>query len=82
MLGYVINWFWVGPRLRVIAERTGALTLTELLLGDGDDELRRLSRKVASLIILVSFVFYVAAQFQAAGNAFSQALGQSFPKLK
>ena len=75
LLGYVINWFWVGPRLRVIAEQTGALTLTELLLGDGDDELRRLSRKVASLIILVSFVFYVAAQFQAAGNAFSQALG-------
>ena len=75
VLGYVINWFWVGPRLRVIAERTGALTLTELLLGDGDDELRRLSRKVASLIILVSFVFYVAAQFQAAGNAFGQALG-------
>ena len=75
ILGYIINWFWVGPRLRVIALRTGALTLTELLLGDGDDALRRASRKLASLIILVSFVFYVAAQFQAAGDAFSQALG-------
>ena len=75
ILGYIINWFWVGPRLREMAERSGALTLTELLLGDGDDALRRASRKVASLIILVSFVFYVAAQFQAAGNAFSQALG-------
>ena len=75
ILGYIINWFWVGPRLRVIAEETGALTLTELLLGDGDDALRRASRKLASLIILVSFVFYVAAQFQAAGDAFSQALG-------
>ena len=75
ILGYVINWFWVGPRLRVIARQTGALTLTELLLGDGDDALRRASRKIASLIILVSFVFYVAAQFQAAGDAFGQALG-------
>lgn len=75
ILGYVINWFWVGPRLRVIAEETGALTLTELLLGDGDDRLRRVSRKVASLIILVSFVFYVASQFEGAGAAFSQALG-------
>ena len=75
LLGYIINWFWVGPRLRVLAEQTGALTLTELLLGDGDDLVRRSSRKVASLIILVSFVFYVAAQFQAAGNAFGQALG-------
>ena len=75
ILGYIINWFWVGPRLRVIAKQTGALTLTELLLGDGDDALRRAARKIASLIILVSFVFYVAAQFQAAGDAFGQALG-------
>ncbi len=75
ILGYIINWFWVGPRLRVIAEETGALTLTELLLGEADDPLRSLTRKVASLIILVSFVFYVAAQFQAAGDAFGQALG-------
>ncbi len=75
ILGYLINWFWAGPRLREMAERSGALTLTELLLGEGNDRLRRISRKAASLIILVSFVFYVAAQFQAAGNAFSQALG-------
>ena len=75
ILGYAINWFWIGPRLREMAESSGALTLTELLLGDGDDLLRRVSRKVASLIILVSFVFYVAAQFQAAGHAFSEALG-------
>ena len=75
ILGYIINWFWVGPRLRVIALESGALTLTELLLGDGDDVLRRISRKVASLIILISFVFYVASQFEGAGAAFSQALG-------
>ena len=75
ILGYLINWFWVGPRLREMAASSGALTLTELLLGGGDDRLRRISRKVATLIILVSFVFYVAAQFQAAGNAFSEALG-------
>ena len=75
ILGYVINWFWVGPRLRVIARETGALTLTELLLGDGDDILRRAARKAASLIILISFVFYVASQFEGAGAAFSQALG-------
>ena len=75
ILGYLINWFWIGPRLRVIAEETGALTLTELLLGDGDDGVRMTARVLASLIILVSFVFYVAAQFQAAGDAFSQALG-------
>lgn len=75
LLGYIVNWFWVAPRLRVLARQTGALTLTELLLGDSHGRIRRISRKVASLIILVSFVFYVAAQFQAAGNAFSQALG-------
>ena len=74
--GYVLNWCWVAPRLNRAAERTGALTLTELLLG-GDDTCARLARRVASLIILVCFMFYVASQFQAAANAFNESLGVS-----
>ena len=74
--GYVLNWCWVAPRLNRAAERTGALTLTELLMG-GDDAAARLARRVASVIILVCFTFYVASQFQAAANAFEGSLGIS-----
>ena len=74
--GFVINWCWIAPRINRAAERTGALTLTELLLG-GDDALARIARPVASVIILVCFSFYVAAQFQAAANAFNESLGIS-----
>ena len=76
--GYVLNWCWVAPRLNRAAERTGALTLTELLLG-GDDHYSRLARRVASLIIVVCFMFYVASQFQAAALAFNESLGVSVP---
>ncbi len=74
--GYVLNWCWVAPRLNRAAERTGALTLTELLLG-GSDRWARLARRAASVIILVCFTFYVASQFQAAANAFEESLGIS-----
>ena len=74
--GFVINWCWVAPRINQAAEQTGALTLTELLLG-GDDEIARIARRAASVIILVCFMFYVAAQFQAAANAFNESLGLS-----
>lgn len=74
--GYVLNWTLVAPRINRAAEQTGALTLTELLLG-GDDGYARLSRRVASFIILVCFMFYVASQFQAAANAFNESLGIS-----
>ena len=74
--GYVLNWCWVAPRLNRAAERTGALTLTELLMG-GNDTWARLARRAASIIILVCFTFYVASQFQAAANAFEESLGMS-----
>ncbi len=74
--GYVVNWYWIAPRINRAAERTGALTLTELLLG-GDDSYARLARRVASIIILVCFMFYVASQFQAAATAFNESLGIS-----
>ncbi|MCY4165362.1 MAG: sodium/proline symporter [Gammaproteobacteria bacterium] len=76
VFGYVLSWCWVAPRLNRAAERTGALTLTELLLG-GDDTWARLARRAASIIILICFTFYVASQFQAAANAFGESLGIS-----
>ncbi len=69
--GFVINWFWVGPRLMRLAEETGAITLPELLFGRDSDSVRLL--RAAAIIIGISFIFYIAAQFQAAGQAFTAA---------
>jgi sodium/proline symporter len=72
--GYAVNWFWVAPRLRRLSAEEGSLTLVQLLAGrDAGPGARRL-RRSASVVIVCSFLFYVAAQFQAAGQAFSIAL--------
>lgn len=70
--GYVVNWLWIAPRLRRLSAADGSLSLVQLLFGGAG---RRLHRRVAAIIILLSFLFYVAAQFQAAGQAFAVTLG-------
>jgi sodium/proline symporter len=69
--GYIVNWLWIAPRLRRLSAQTGSLTLVQLLLPGAE---RRWLRRMSSVIILMSFLFYVAAQFEAAGQAFSVVL--------
>ena len=72
--GFIVNWLWVAPRLKRIAQAKGALTLTEVLIaGHSDVWARRIARS-AAVIILISFMFYVSAQLQGAGLAFSASL--------
>jgi sodium/proline symporter len=74
--GFILNWLWVAPRLLPASRDSGAVTLTEFLAGPGAESgwPRRIVL-LASAIVLFSFTFYVAAQFQAAGNAFASAFG-------
>jgi len=76
--GYAVNWFLVAPRLRALSARQGSVTLVQLLTYGESGRAAVAVRRSASAIILVSFLFYVAAQFQAAGTAFSLALGLDF----
>lgn len=74
--GFILNWLWVAPRLLPASRDSGAVTLTEFLAGPGAE--RGWPRRIvllASVIVLFSFTFYIAAQFQAAGNAFTSAFG-------
>jgi sodium/proline symporter len=72
--GFVLNWLWVAPRLMRASRASGTITLTEFLAGAGPETgwPRRIVL-LASGIVLFSFTFYIAAQFQAAGNAFASA---------
>ncbi|HEU0224166.1 MAG TPA: sodium/proline symporter [Steroidobacteraceae bacterium] len=70
--GYAVNWLWIAPRLRRLSAADGSLSLVQLLFGGAA---RRPHRRMAAVIILLSFLFYVAAQFEAAGQAFAVTLG-------
>lgn len=69
--GMLIAWFWIAPRISAYTRKHGHITLTDLLAHGSDGTPRRRITITASLIILLSFTFYVAAQFQATGNLFS-----------
>ena len=72
--GFLINWLWVAPRLMRQSRASGAITLTEFIAGpDAHSGWPRRIVLLASGVVLFSFTFYVAAQFQAAGNAFASA---------
>jgi sodium/proline symporter len=72
--GFMINWLWVAPRLMRASRDNGAITLTEFLAGpDAAQGWPRRIVVLASVVVLFSFTFYIAAQFQAAGNAFASA---------
>ena len=74
LLGFFINWYWVAPRMWRQSRESNALTLTEFLAGPAGDPARTAIMRIGAGVILFSFTFYVAAQFQAAGNTFAGAL--------
>ena len=69
--GMLVAWFWIAPRLMTFSRRHNQITLTELLAHDTCGPMRRSIVVAASVIIIFSFTFYVAAQFQGAGNSFA-----------
>jgi len=79
VLGACFAWAWVAPRLYAHSRATGHLTVLDFVLGESVGRLRMLLLWSASLVILVSFIFYVAAQFQ--GVAQSMSTSFSLPPL-
>ena len=77
LIGYFVSWTWVAPRLMEISQKTGAVTLPELLFGDFNEKEKIILLRLTTIIITCSLIVYVAAQFQGAGTAFSSALGIS-----
>lgn len=78
--GFVVNWTWVAPRLAGLARQEGALTLSEVVAPASLGASRSFVLRIAALIIVFSFVFYIASQFEAAGKAFESTLALSKEK--
>jgi sodium/proline symporter len=75
--GMLVAWYWIGQRLMTHSRERNQITLTDFLADDSEGGFRKGIVGVSSLIVIVSFTFYVAAQFQGAGNTFSSSFGLS-----
>ncbi len=75
--GFLLNWLWVAPRLNRLAREEGAVTLTEVVAPASMGGNRKLILRIAALIIVFCFTFYIASQFEAAGKAFESVFGLS-----
>ena len=73
--GFLINWFYIAPRLSVHGQKVGAITLTDVLATDDGGQPIKELRWLASVIVLFCFVFYIASQFDAAGQSFQSTFG-------
>ncbi len=77
LTGFLINWYLVAPRLHRQSHASGAVTVVEFIAGNTDNQTVTQQRRIrwfGALIILFSFAFYIAAQFQAAGTTFARVL--------
>jgi len=72
-LGYVVMWVWIGPKLREESAALGHVTLTDFLVAKLPVHAtwRRAIAVLSTLLIILCFIFYIAAQFDAAAKAFS-----------
>jgi sodium/proline symporter len=77
VLGMWVAWWWIAPRMRVHSRDRDQLTLTDFVLEGSEGGVRRALLWLTTLVITVSFVLYVAAQFQGAGNTFAATFGLS-----
>jgi sodium/proline symporter len=77
--GFALNWFVLAPRLRRRGAETGALTVIELLAGPFYAKGSKAIRWLATTILLVSLMTYVASQFQGAGKTFHETFGLDMP---
>lgn len=68
---HLIAWFVIAPRLRRLAADRDHVTMTDVLADQASPRGRRVIVITASVIILFCFMFYVASQFQGAGNTFA-----------
>lgn len=72
VLGMLFAWVFVGKRLMDFSRKHNLMTLTEFLAFGAEGFWRKAIIYTSSIIVVFAFSFYVAAQFQGAGNTFNQ----------
>lgn len=78
LLGTLLNWHWVAPKLRVASERLQSLTIPAYLKQRFNHQGRSL-QTLSALIILVFFVFYTSSGLVAGGKLFENVFAIPYP---
>lgn len=73
LLGYLVNLYFVAPRLQRTSRRHGSLTMADIITRRWNDP-GHVLRVFSVIVILLAMMGYVAAQMTAAGKAFSSTL--------
>ncbi len=76
-LGAVVAWIYVAPRMVDFAHANNTVTIGDFLGHKLDSVWQSRIVKLSAVVILVSFSFYVASQFQGAGETFSTTFDMS-----
>ena len=79
--GMVVAWWWIAPRLLEASHQYQLTTFIDYLRDPNDNQRSESLVRSAAVIILVAFVFYVAAQFQGAGLAVTEVFAVSYTHL-
>ncbi len=66
-----VAWYWIAPRLMSFSRQHGHITLSNVVAHRTSGTAGRYLLILCTGIIVFSFTFYVAAQFQAAGSTFA-----------
>ena len=70
IIGMFFNWLIVAPKIFRMTRSKDIITIPQLLVNDFKEKEKKPILLLSSLIIIFSFTFYIASQFQGAGNAF------------
>ena len=73
--GMLLSWHKVAPSIFEITRQKNLITVPQLIVSDLEMNKRKTVLVASSFIIIFSFSFYIASQFQGAGNALSDTFG-------
>ncbi|WP_417624309.1 sodium/proline symporter [Paremcibacter congregatus] len=71
LAGVIFVWIFVAPRMLKYSHDHKVLTIADFLIHGVEDRWKKKIIQLSAFVILVSFSFYIAAQFQGAGNTFA-----------
>ncbi|MXW52659.1 MAG: hypothetical protein F4X44_05495 [Gammaproteobacteria bacterium] len=69
IIGHIVAWFFIAPRIQRAAEKGKHVTLTDFLVDGVSGWQRKAAILVSGIAIVFCFSFYIAAQFDGAGTA-------------
>lgn len=77
LIGTLLNWIFIAPRLRIYTEKCNSLTLSSFFAERFRDP-TSLLRAVSAIIVLLFFTIYAASGLVASGKLFNSMFGMKY----